>query len=413
MAYLRRALGATVRKATRSFPAVLVTGARQTGKTTLLRHEFGRTHRFVSLEAPDVRARALADPVSFFREYPAPVMLDEIQYVPELLHYVKEFIDGDRRPGRWLLTGSQSFPLMRGVAQTLAGRVAILTLDALSVTETTGRRLDARPERALHRVFSDGLARGQTTSRGVAAAPDLANWLLRGGFPEPRVNHRVDRQLWFASFVQTYLERDVRDLVQVGDLHAFQRFTSLAAARTGSLLNLADLARDVGVSPPTASRWLSVLEASQLVYLLRPYHRNFGKRLTKAPKLYFLDTGLASYLTGLHDREAVLRGPMLGALTETAVVSEWVKLFHGLGVQPPLYFWRARDLEVDVLVEWGQRLWAIEAKATATPTPHHADNLVRWRTIAGKNVRAVVACQVSSPASLGRDVRAVPWHLAW
>ena len=412
MAYVARALAATVRQAARSFPAVLVTGARQTGKTTLLRHEFGRSHRFVSLEAPDVRARALADPVTFLREHAPPVILDEIQHAPELLHYLKERIDTARRPGHWLLTGSQSFPLMRGVSQTLAGRVAVLTLDPLTVAEAVARPASRNAGAAVRRVFArPGTAGGAARRR--PATPDLADWLLRGGYPEPRLGRRVDRQLWFASYVQTYLERDVRDLLQVGDLRAFQRFTTLAAARTGTLLNLADLARDVGVSPPTANRWLSVLEASQIVYLLRPYHRHFGKRLTKAPKLFFVDPGLAAFLAGLNDRAALLHGPMLGALTETAVVSEWVKLFHGAGLQPPLYFWRARDLEVDLLIEWGQRLWALEVKATATPTPHHADALVRWLALAGPDARGVVACQVARPTALRPGVHAVPWHLAW
>jgi hypothetical protein len=223
----------------------------------------------------------------------------------------------------------------------------------------------------------------------------------------------VDRELWFGGYVQTYLERDVRDLVHVGDLNAFQRFTALAAARSGQLLNLADLGRDAGVSAPTAARWLSVLEASHVVHLLRPYHRSFGKRLTKAAKLYFLDPGLATYLTGLHTREAVLRGPMLGALAETAAVGEWIKAFRRHGQEPPLYFWRARDLEVDLVVEWEGLLHGIEIKATATPTPHHADALAKWLALAGPDARGVVACQVRAPTALRPGVRAVPWHLDW
>jgi len=408
MRYLPRALAARVRQACRTFPAVLVTGPRQSGKTTLLREEFGATHRFVSLERPDVRARVSADPVSFLRDHPPPLILDEIQYVPELLHYVKDAIDGERVPGAWLLSGSQSFPLMRGVSQTLAGRVAVLGLDPLSVREAEGGGASPRSvDAALEAVFGAGAAR----PRGHI---DLGDWLLRGGYPELRASPAVDRQLWFASYVQTYLQRDVRDLLQVGDLGTFSRFLSLAAARTGRLLSLADLARDVGVSPPTIRRWLSVLEASQVVYLLRPFHVHFGKRLVKSPRLIFTDPGLAAFLVGLHDRDAILAGPSAGALVETAVVGEWLKLFREQGEPPSLFFWRSSGgLEVDLVIERNRRLYGIEVKATATPTPGHADALAAWLGLAGKTARGALACRLDAPASLRPGIRAVPWHLAW
>jgi predicted AAA+ superfamily ATPase len=409
VAFVSRALGSTIRRACKSFPAVLVTGPRQSGKTTLLRHEFGASHRFVSLERPDVRARAQADPLGFLRENPAPVILDEIQYVPDLLHYVKEHVDEDRRPGRWLFSGSQSFPLMRGVSQTLAGRVAVLTLDPLSVREATADGTAPGIDRVLRSVFTPAVS-----ERARRPDVDFADWVLRGGYPEIRVSPDVDRQLWFGSYVQTYLQRDVRDLLHVGDLDAFARFVSLAAARSGALLNLADLGRDAGVSAPTARRWLAVLEASGIVYMLRPYHRNFGKRLTKSPKLIFVDVGLAAFLVGLHAREALLQGPSLGPLMETAVVSEWVKLFRQHGEEPTLFFWRsAAGMEVDLLIERNRWLYAIEVKATATPTPPHAAALLQWRQLAGTDTQAVVACRIERPVTLGGGIRAVPWHLSW
>jgi hypothetical protein len=412
MTYLTRSLAATARRAARTFPAVLVTGPRQSGKTTFLRREFGATHRYVSLERPDVRARALADPEGFLREAGQPVMLDEIQYAPDLLSFIKDRIDANRRHhGRWLLTGSQTFALMKSVSQSLAGRVAVLALDPLSTAEAAGRPRRGSPADLLARVFAPPR---RTPQAPAGATVDVADWLLRGGFPEPRVNRRVDRTLWFSSYVQTYLERDVRDLLRVGDLETFRHFLFLVGARTGQLLNLAELGRELGVSAPTARQWLSVLEASQIVYLLRPFHRNFGKRLRKSPKLYLMDPGLATFLLGLHTTDAILQGPSLGPLVETAVVSEWVKTFRAAGLEPPFSFWQASTgHEVDLVIEYGGRLHGLEIKATSTPTPAHAAALLRWAEAAGPSTRVALACRIDAPHGLAGGARAVPWHLAW
>jgi predicted AAA+ superfamily ATPase len=414
MAYRRRLLAETLRRAMRSFPAALVTGARQCGKTTLLREEHGASHRYVSLERPDLRARAREDPEGFFTANPPPLILDEVQYAPELLHYVKDRLDSRREPGSWLLSGSQSFPLMRGVSQTLAGRVAVLQLDPLAVEELSPQRPAADPSQLLERVFGSRQRDGDDAPAGGATIPDLADWLQRGGYPEPRLSPAVDRRLWFSSYVQTYLERDVRDLVQVADLDRFATFLRLVAARTATLLNMSDLGRDAGVTGPTVRRWLSVLETSGIVYLLRPHHRSFGKRLVKSPKLYFVDPGLAAFLVGLHEREAMLAGPSAGALAETAVVSEWVKAFRARGEEPPLSFWASsRGFEVDLVIERDGRLHALEVKATATPTPDHATQIARWLELAGAGSRAALACAVTAPTALRPGIRAVPWHLAW
>jgi hypothetical protein len=429
--YRLRALAATIRRALATFPAVLVTGARQTGKTTLLRTEFGATHGYASLERPDVRARALADPVAFLSEHPPPAVLDEIQYAPELLPFIKERIDTNRQAGQWILSGSQSFPLMRGVSETLAGRIAVLTLDPLSVGEILQNPGPARIDDLIAHVWNRTTINmggpeiaphtPQRSARVGAAGPpldsapvDLGAWLLRGGFPEPALDPSVDRQLWIGSYVQTYLERDVRQLLEVGDLGPFSRFLALAAARSGQLLNMSDLSRDAGVSAPTVKRWLSVLEASQLLYLLRPYHRNFGKRLVKSPKLYLLDPGLVSFLLGLHSREAILHGPSAGPLVETAVVTEWVKAFRQRGEIPGLYHWRAGGgLEVDLIVERNGHLYGLEVKATATPLPGHAESLARWLELAGAHAYGALACTIDAPVALRPGIRAVPWHLAW
>lgn len=412
---LKRTLETTIRRAMRTFPAVLVTGPRQSGKTTLLRHGWGPTHRFVSLENPDTRRRALADPVGLLRDHPPPVIIDEIQYVPELLSYIKSAIDDHRVPGHWLLTGSQNFPVMQGVSQSLAGRVAVLALLPLSIAEASGEPGgDTDFDRLLDAVFDSRVAEGRVSPPGgdaTRSSISLADWLVRGGYPEVRANPDVDRNLWCASYVQTYLERDVRQITNVGDLNAFDRFLRLAAARTGGLLNYSELGRDTGVSAPTAKQWISVLEASGQVYLLPPYFKNFGKRLIKSPKLYFLDTAIAAFLMGLHSPEPILGGPLAGAFVETAVVSGWVKAFQHRGEPPSLYFWRSRDgLEVDLLIDRNGRLYPIEIKATATVMPRHAEAIVHWRELAGETAApGVIFADVDAPRSVAPGVRAVPW----
>jgi predicted AAA+ superfamily ATPase len=307
-----RILEHAIRRAMRTFPAILITGPRQSGKTTLLTERFSKTHRFVSIENPDVRARLLDDPIGFLKAHPPPVILDEIQYAPEFLHYIKTAIDENRQPGQWLLSGSQNFALMQGVSQTLSGRIAILNLLPFTLGESIGAgKQNYSIDEIISHVFS-------TRDRSLMPVSyTLDDWILRGSYPELRNNPQVDRQLWCASYIQTYLERDVRQIINVGDLNTFDRFLRVCAARTGQILNLSEISRDVGVSVPTIKKWISILEASYQIYLLPPHFRNFGKRIIKSPKIYFLDLAIASFLMGLHDSEPLLNGPMIGHLFET------------------------------------------------------------------------------------------------
>jgi len=353
-------------------------------------------------------ARALADPIGFLGDLTPPLILDEIQHASELLSYVKTAIDEDRRPGRYFLTGSQSLALMHGVSQSLAGRVAVLTLLPFGLEELWGGRVQSI-DALLARLFA---APGTHVSKRQGGRPNLGDWLLRGAYPEPRAHPRVDRELWCSSYIQTYLERDVRALLNVGDLNAFDRFLRLCAARTTQILNLADLARDTGVSMPTARRWLSVLEASHEVFLLPPYFANYGKRLIKAPKLYFLDTALAAYLMGIRTLDGVLQGPAAGPLFETAVVTAFRKAFCHRGLSPSMYYWRSSDgLEIDLLVERDQRLYPVEIKSTATVTPGHAASLRKWLDLsgAGDAGRGIIAAKVDAPLAVAPGIRAVPW----
>ena len=329
-----------IQKALAEFPAVVLTGARQVGKSTLARHLWpGAT--YVTLDLPSVAALAERDPEVFWQLHPAPLIVDEVQYAPALLRHLKVRLDQDRRPGQYLLTGSQGFGLMEGVAESLAGRVAVLELGTLSGMEL-------------------GLGRGME---------GWHDYLWRGGYPELASQPERDRELWFQSYVATYLERDVRSALRVNSLLDFDRFLRAAALRVGQLLSYADLARDLGVAPNTVRSWLSVLQASGLVYLLEPYHRQRRKRLSKAPKLYWRDTGLLTFLLGFRTFEDLRRHALWGAVWENLVVAEVVKLNQQQLRPRPLWAWRTvHGQEVDLLVELGPDAFlALECKASEQP----------------------------------------------
>lgn len=363
-----RMLARTILKAMKSFPAIVVTGPRQSGKTTLLKMLFSKTHRFVTLEDPDVRIRAKEDPLHFLEQYEPPVIIDEIQYVPELLSYIKTRIDQRRKPGQWLFTGSQNFILMQGISQSLAGRAAVLSLLPFSFLERIGQGEISREVA----TWLKELNSGQKCDDKVS----LSEVILRGNYPEIASKRSVDRQLWCGSYISTYLERDVRNLAQIGDLSQIERFLKLCATRTGQLLNLSELAKEIGMSVPTVKRWLSILETGYQVYLLYPYYKSVGKRLVKSPKLYFNDTALASYLLGLHDRETLINSPNFGNLFETMVVTDFLKRFLHSGQMPSMYYMRTRDgLEVDLVLESDQKLHLFEIKSAMTILPKHASSL--------------------------------------
>jgi predicted AAA+ superfamily ATPase len=372
--YILRALEPVLRKAAAQFPALVLTGPRQSGKTTLLKHVFGEHSNYVSLEPPDVRAAAVADPRGFLALHPPPVIFDEVQYAPDLLPYIKEKIDDSRDAhGQYFLTGSQNLLLTEQITESLAGRTAMLRMLPTSQREEFGRALEPLPWEAPRK-------------HNAVAHAGLWKNLLRGGFPELVANPNRDIFLWHSSYVQTYLERDIRSLRQIGDLISFQSFLRALAARTGQLLNLTDVARDLGIAVNTAKAWLSVLEATFQVIVLRPYHANVGKRLVKTPKVYFTDTGTLCYLAGLKDSEHAAAGPLGGAIFETAVLVEIVKSFINRGEEPRIHFWRtSAGVEVDLIVEDNGQLIPIEVKLSSTPRPAMASGIRTFQQdLAGK-----------------------------
>ncbi len=405
MTYITRTLETTIQKAVREFPAVVITGPRQSGKTTLLKHLFASDYHYVSLELPDVRQAALDDPRGFLALYPPPVILDEIQYAPDLLPYIKEIIDTKRDlPGQFILTGSQNLLLMAKVSESLAGRAAILKLLPLTLREETGE-----PERAL---FWERENPDRTDQK--FSYRELWQKFLRGFYPELVANPSRDITLWHASYVQTYLERDVRSLRQIGDLSQFQVFLRALAIRSGQLLNLTELSRTLGLAVNTVKAWISVLEATHQIFILRPYFANIGKRLVKTPKVYLIDVGLLCYLAGLKDIEQAALGPLGGAIFETAVLSEIIKTMWHRGLEPRIYFWRTSSgMEVDFVLEVNSHLLPLEVKLSSTPRLQMASSIKSFRKLLGERVLpgyVVHPGEVKLP--LGDGVLALPfWEM--
>ncbi len=364
--YKHRTLEYHFERADKQFPVLLVTGARQVGKTTFVQHvrEEGRT--YVTLDDPTLRSLAKEDPALFVQRFPPPLLIDEFQYAPELLPHIKIAADRTRKPGLFWLTGSQTFQVMKGVSESLAGRIGIVKLLGFSRRELIGKSDPAEPFLPTPSAVSRRLKEG-----GTLSLKNLYRMIWRGSYPAVAIDERMDRDLFYGSYVQTYLQRDVRDLARVGDELTFLRFLRATAARTGQLLNMADLARDADVAPNTAKNWLSILEGSGVVHLLAPWHSNVTKRLVKSPKLYFLDTGLCAYLTEWSSPETLEAGAMSGAVFETWVVAEIIKSYLHCGKHAPLYYYRDKDqVEIDVLIVVDGTIHPVEIKKTASPSKH-------------------------------------------
>jgi len=362
------------------FPVVTVTGTRQCGKSTLLRTLSG--YEYVSLEDPDIREQASGDPRGFLGNFEHPLIIDEAQYAPKLFSYIQTRVDSDNRPGMYILSGSHNFLLMESISQSLAGRTAILKMAPFSTAE----------------LKAAGLLPG-----------NVNDWLFTGGFPRI-YDQEIAPSDFFPNYIQTYIERDVRLLRNIDSLSAFIRFLKLCAARIGQLLNVSSLANECDISVPTAKAWLSVLEASYVIFLLNPFYRNYNKRLVKSPKLYFCDTGLAASLLGLQNREQLETHYLHGGLFENMVIAECLKSHYAQGKEPQMYFWRDNNQnEVDLLVEDGISLNAYEVKSSATMNRSHFKGLKTFRAISGLSADAAAVIYGGEADFKTADGRYVSW----
>lgn len=361
--YRKRLAESTVNTLSKMFGAILVAGPRQVGKTTMLKN-ITKDISYTTLDDFIVRTSAQEQSGTFFKDNPPPVFVDEIQKAPVLFEQIKMYIDKDHKKGQFFMCGSQQFKMMKGVSESLSGRIGLITLLGYSLREIKNVDFNT-PFIPTEEYFTE-----RKKSLSDVDYSEIWKIIHRGSMPELCENPDFDWQMFYSAYLRTYIERDVRELTEIGDTVKFSKFMVAVAAMTGNLLNLASLARDVGVSQPTAERWLAILVASNIVYLLQPYSNNFTKRAIKTPKVYFLDTGLAAYLTKWNTPDVLKNGAMAGAFFESFVVSEIIKSYYNKGVlEPPIYFYRDNDMnEIDLIIEEAGALHPIEIKKHADPT---------------------------------------------
>ena len=403
--YIARHIEKTIEKSFAAFPAVLITGPRQVGKSTLLINRFKNIPN-VTLDSPLQLLSLRQDPVEFFKLHGSPLIIDEVQRAPECFSVLKYMIDSDRRAGMYILTSSQKYALMKGVSESLAGRIGIIDMLGLSDREIYEDPFD-RP----FLPTSDYLL-----ERRPKMAPSIQNlWerIHRGSMPELYSNENMDWEQYYAAYVDTYIERDVKQLGSVGDTLAFTQFMTALASRTGELLNAASLARDVGVDSKTVKRWLSILQASNIIYLLQPFSLNINKRIIKTPKVYFTDTGLVCYLCRWLTPQTLANGAMAGSIYETFIVSEILKSYYNAGKEPDLYFFRNTDgQEVDLLFYRDGKLYPIEIKKTSSPNVKDAKHFGTLSTFfpSLEVSEGGIICNAEDLLPLGQNLKIIPFR---
>ena len=383
------------------FPAVVIGGARQTGKTTLIRHLFGpgRNIQYITLDHPRIRDLARQDPELFLQHYPAPVVIDEIQYAPQLLPFIKMRIDENRSPGQFFLTGSQMFRLMRNVSESLAGRVGVLSLYGLTRSEIIGA--DEQPFLPSNSLYS----------KNAETITTVFDKIYRGSMPQMIVDPDLTPEAYYGEYLQTYIERDIRDLMEIKNESLFLKLISCAAARTGQELNYSDMAKDVGIDPKTAEAWLSLLVTSGLIYLLPAYSGNTIKRLIKRPKLYFMDTGLACYLSLWNNPRALEQSAMAGAMFETYVITEILKQYanHGIDLRSRFAYYRdGNGKEIDLMILENDTIYPIEIKKNADPGREALKNFGVLKSLSRNIGPGAVICLSSQLYPLDQYNQVVP-----
>ena len=397
--YIKRTSEDIIKKLSKQFKVVLVTGARQVGKSTLLKH-CDENRNYVSLDDLSERELAINEPKLFLETHKAPLIIDEIQYAPELLSYIKLIVDKSDKKGQYWLTGSQQFHLMKNVSESLAGRVGILDLMGLSLAE-----LSQTPNNEPFFPDLEYIEERRENHKNYSTS-DIFKIIYNGSFPALNNQDEFqDRNAFYSAYIRTYIERDIRDLSSISNEMKFLNFIRVVAARTGQVLKYSELANAVDISEPTAKTWLSVLVSSNIVYLLEPYYRNITKRMTKMPKIYFLDTGLCSYLTGWSSPEVIEKGAMNGAFFETFVVSEILKSYRHNGERPLIYWYRdTQQKEIDLLIERDGKLHPIEIKLTSNP---NKSMLKHFKVLDNQGYGGLI-CMRESDIPLTEDVSAIP-----
>ena len=402
MKYIKRNCESVIKKQEKIFKAILITGARQVGKTTMLKN-IKPDINYVTLDDMLLKQLAVEDAGLFLKSNPAPIIIDEIQYAPNLLNNIKMEVDSSEKKAQFYLTGSQQFELMQGVSESLAGRIGIINLLGLSLREIKGIEFN-EPFIPTQEYLEKRAEHFKNISYD-----ELWQIIHKGSMPA-MYEKNSDFDMYYATYVNTYIERDVRNLTQVGDTLSFLKFMTALASRIGQLLNLNSIATEVGITIPTAQRWLSILVASNIVYILEPYYNNIMKRAVKTPKVYFLDTGLAAYLTKWKDKDVLEAGTMAGNFFENFIIVEIIKSYYNSGeLRPPLYFYRDKEQkEIDLIIEQNGKLYPIEIKKSANPTKEMTANFKVLEKVKEVGEGAVI-CMYDRIINLDEKNRVIPY----
>ncbi|MCL1833030.1 MAG: ATP-binding protein [Leptospirales bacterium] len=399
--YIKRTLEKAIKQASSFFPVVFITGPRQVGKTTVFENCESKKRSYVSLDALEEQELAKRDPRRFLERHQPPLLIDEIQYAPELLPYIKTIVDREKRKGMYWITGSQQFNLMANVTESLAGRVGILNLQGFSQTEKENMP-DASPFLPTEKIF----AKKEKTDKGTR---DIFHSIWKGSYPALFKGRDKDWNLFYDSYMQTYIERDVKQIIKVSNELQFVKFVRALAARTSQLLNYSNIAGEIGINESTVKSWLSILQTSGLIYLLQPYSNNLTNRIIKTPKLYFMDTGLVCYLTKWNTPETLENGAFSGAILETYVVSEILKSYWHNGQSPAIYFYRDKDKrEVDIILEENGKLYPLEVKQKTNPNAADTKNFSVLSQFKKEVAPGGVLCLAPTHLPLGEKDYTIP-----